>query len=140
MKNWIWNLKATQNTFDSPACALRSLWEEPWRIPPSGWTLRSLLRKPASRPLWGRCSPPSRPCSPSSTPVLLKTRTVYWRSVKQQRPWQLRVWISLDSVRLAVNGVLNRSARVNLGKEEVRCNERILFDGVQWVRLPSGTG
>jgi outer membrane protein len=33
-----------------------------------------------------------------------------------------------------------RSARISLGKEEVRCNGRKLFDGVQWVRLPPGKG
>jgi hypothetical protein len=36
--------------------------------------------------------------------------------------------------------VILGSARINLGKEEVRCNEQKLFDGVQWVRLPPGKG
>jgi hypothetical protein len=35
---------------------------------------------------------------------------------------------------------INASARINLGKEEVRCNGQKLFDGIQWVRLPSGKG
>src|ERR1017187_4291056 len=36
--------------------------------------------------------------------------------------------------------VFTRRARISLGKEEVRCNEQKLFDGVQWVQLPSGKG
>ena len=37
-----------------------------------------------------------------------------------------------------VLGGVYPSARISLGKEEVRCNGRKLFDGVQWVRLPPG--
>jgi hypothetical protein len=32
------------------------------------------------------------------------------------------------------------SARINLGKEEVRCSGWKLFDGIQRVRLPPGKG
>lgn len=48
--------------------------------------------------------------------------------------------IRIQSAGLAFLGVFTRSARISLGKEEVRCNGRKLFDGVQWVRLPPGKG
>jgi len=37
-------------------------------------------------------------------------------------------------------GKIRVSARINLGKEDVRCNGQKLFGGIQWVRLPPGKG